>query len=99
MSDETPHPPDEVQETIEQLQAALDDVPAEHIGYLACVAVYTDEAHEDQQGIALRLINPDTSGWEDTASILNSAEDFNDHLEAAKLERSGAGFLGGLLGG
>lgn len=98
-----PHPPEEMAEAIEQLEARLAESEPQHIGAIACVAVFTDEAHEEEGGIAFRAINPDTASWEDTASLLNAAHEFDNHLERARLTEpeallGGGGDLGDVLG-
>lgn len=83
-----------MQEAIEKLENRLAETDPQHIGALACVAVFTDEAHEEEGGIAFRVINPDTAGWEDTASILNAAQEFDNHLERAKLTEPDSPMMG-----
>jgi hypothetical protein len=87
--DETddPHPTAEMMEAgIGELDDRIETVPPEQIGFIACVAVYTDEAHEDDEGFAWRLINPDVNGWDDPTTIIAAADTFNEHLERAKLQ-------------
>jgi hypothetical protein len=87
-TDETdPHPPADMMEAgLAELDERIQSVPPEQIGFIACVAVYTSEAHEDDEGFAWRLINPDIQGWDDPAGLIGNAQTFNEHLERAKLQ-------------